>query len=82
MEHRLACLDHWCERFAFFILDALFVDGELDNRCEVGEYLTGILQADRDVVGARDVRKESHERYGILLGETEPVVVVLQIQSA
>ena len=81
MKDRFAGLDHWCERLALLVFNALLVDGKMHGRCEVGENLASVLQADRDVVGAGHIGQVFYERNCVFLGEAEPVIVVLQAWS-
>jgi len=77
VEYWFARLDHRSERFALFVLDALLVDGEVNDGCEVSDNLSSVLQADGDVVGVGHVGEKSHKINGVRLGETKTVLIVL-----
>ena len=81
MENRFAGLHHRSKGLALLVFDALLVDGEVHDGCEVGDNFAGILQADRDVVGAGNIGQVFYERNCVFLGETEAVIVVLQAWS-
>lgn len=77
----LAGLDKGGKRLALGKLDALLVDGEMDEIQHLGDDVAGILQPNGHVVGAGLGMQKLQIVDGILLREVQSVVVLLVIAA-
>ena len=82
VEDRLAGLDELGKGLAFLVLDALLVDGEVNEADDVVDDVAGVLEAAAHVVAGGFFVEEFHEVDGVLGSETETVALVLLLQLA